>query len=297
MNAKYCLVISRLIFITLALVSQLFMNMTALADDSPIELRLGYIPDQSGPFLESGYRLLTDYLSEKTGYGFKLIKAATYEDLMLRVGRQEIDFANFGAYTYLQVQIEYGMLPLTMRVKDREFTSVFIAHSGINTDKLLDTTGLRLAFGSKLSTSGHLMPRYFMSEMNIEPESFFRGIQYTNNHEETARLVEKGDADLGVLNSEIFTRMVRNGEIDSTRIRVLWVTPPYVDYVWAIHPATPQKVKDKLMYAFLALDPAIPQQRELLERLNAKQYLPALTDDFAIIRRVARNLDLLETSP
>ena len=69
------------------------------------------------------------------------------------------------------------------------------------------------------------MPRHFMcSDKQIIPEVFFSEVHYSGAHDKTAYLVRDGTIDLGVANSEIIKKMIRDGRLKENDVRVLWET-------------------------------------------------------------------------
>jgi phosphonate transport system substrate-binding protein len=51
---------------------------------------------------------------------------------------------------------------VVQRPRDAEFHSSFIVRADLDVDSLEDLRGKTFTFGSESSTSGHLMPRYFL---------------------------------------------------------------------------------------------------------------------------------------
>lgn len=81
------------------------------------------------------------------------------------------------------------------------------------------------------------MPRYFLqSEYRIKAEDYFGDVQYSGKHDRTAHWVRDGKVDAGVANSNIVRTMFENGHLSHEDVRILWESPPYTDYVWAVHP-------------------------------------------------------------
>jgi phosphonate transport system substrate-binding protein len=63
----------------------------------------------------------------------------------------------------------------------------------VDADGLEDLAGTRFTFGSESSTSGHLMPRFFLGEDGIDPDADFDGPPgYSGSHDKTFALVEAG---------------------------------------------------------------------------------------------------------
>jgi phosphonate transport system substrate-binding protein len=181
-----------------------------------------------------------------------------------------------------------------MRDSDLAFSSSFIVRTGAPGDKIEAFRGRPFAFGPKLSTSGHLMPRHFLAQQNIVPETFFSAVRYSDNHDTTAAWVRDGVVDLGVVNSLALTQMYRSGLVRREAVRVVWETPTYPDYVWVAQPDLPAGFRDQVRDAFLDLSANGPGNAAVLEALQARAFMPAIDSDFTSIERLAADSGLLE---
>jgi phosphate/phosphite/phosphonate ABC transporter binding protein len=97
--------------------------------------------------------------------------AATVEGLAAK----KLDLVWYGGFTSVQaVKRTQGQATrLAMRKEDAEFKSVFVARKDGPIKSLADLKGKTFAFGSVSSTSGHLMPRYFLLKNGLNPERHF----------------------------------------------------------------------------------------------------------------------------
>ena len=262
---------------------------------TPAVLRVGILPDSSVDILQQRYAPLLDYLSAETGLEYKLVLPENYAALIRLFRDKEVDLAFFGGFTFVKVQAFYGARPLVMRDIDTRFTSWFLVKGENSALELADLKDKTFSFGSKLSTSGHLMPRYFMQvEKQIVPEQFFSEIHYSGAHDRTAYLVRDGKVDVGVANAEIIFAMIKDGRLKQGEIRSLWQTPPYPDYVWAVHDNLDEDVMTSLRNAFLKLDKNNKNHSKVLSRLGARFFLPAVAGDFIRLKRIAKSLGLLQ---
>lgn len=262
---------------------------------TPAVLRVGILPDSSVDNLHQRYDHLLDYLSAETGVDYKLVLPENYADLMRMFRDQEVDLVHFGGFTFVRAQTFYAARPLVMREIDTRFISWFLVREENSSLQLADFKGKTLSFGSELSTSGHLMPRHFMEvEKQIVPEQFFSEIHYSGAHDSTAYLVRDGKVDLGVANAQIILAMIKDGRLKQGEIRTLWQTPPYPDHVWAVHDTLDEDIKTQLRNAFLKLDMNDKDHKEILSRLGASFFLPAVASDFTRLKMVAESLGLLQ---
>lgn len=256
-------------------------------------LRIGVLPDESPRRLRQRYEPLLDHLSEQLQITCELIIPASYAELLSLFSEGSIDLAYFGGYTYVKARRQAGAFPLVMRRIDTRFTSYFLVGGDDNSESLQDLRGKTIGFGSRLSTSGHLMPRFFLEQQNIEPESFFAGIEYTGAHDKTAYGVRNGRFDVGAANAATVRSMLSDGRLDKGDVRVLWETPPYADYVWAIRPEFDDASRQRLRDAFLRLTPEIDRHAAILSGLNAQGFVPADADYFIDLEQIATETDRL----
>ncbi len=260
----------------------------------PAVLRVGILPDVSVENIQQRYDPLLEYLSAETGIEHKLVVPENYTDLMRQFHEQKVDLAYFGGFTYVKAHTYSNARPLVMREIDTRFTSLFLVRGDDSALQLADFKDKTFSFGSELSTSGHLMPRHFLKlEKQIVPEQFFSEVHYSGAHDKTAYLVRDGKVDLGVANAQIILAMIRDGRLKKADIRILWQTPPYPDYVWAVHGDLDENVKTQLRNAFLKLDKSNIDHKKILFQLGARYFLPAAASDFMRLRMIAESLELL----
>ena len=257
-------------------------------------IKIAVLPDQSKKRLSRRYASLIKYLSEETGIPCKLILVENYSDLVSRFAKKEIDFARFGGVTFVQTHFKYDAVPLVMRDVDAKFTSYFIVHKSASEKTVMDYKGKSLSFGSQLSTSGHLMPRFYLSELGIsEPEKHFSEIHYSGAHDATINSVKNGEVDIGAVNSVVLDELYRENKDFKNSIRILWKTPPYADYVWATQNTLPNDIQQKVLNAFLKLDLARDEHKGILEKVGAGGYLPARIQDFKVLTKIVEKQGLL----
>jgi phosphonate transport system substrate-binding protein len=256
-------------------------------------LRIGVLPDESEKALLERYTPLFEHLSQETGHPYEIVIPNNYEEMLRAFGEGQIDLAYFGGVTFVMADSEYDAVPLVMRDVDTRFTSDLVV-TGEDPRTLEELQGKRFSFGSRLSTSGHLMPRHFLQvARGITPEKYFRSIQYSGKHDRTALLVRDGEVDAGVVNSEIIRKMFSDGRLQPGDIRIIWTTPPYADYVWAAHPQVHPMDREKIQQAFLQLSVENPQHEAILSNLGAGGFYPASNRDSSILKQVMDSLGML----
>ena len=108
-------------------------------------------------------------------------------------------------------------------------------------------------------------------------------------------MVREDSHAIGAVNASIARQMLEDGRIGKNELKVLWQTPPYPDYVWAVQAWLDEAVKIALRDAFLRLDADNPDDKAILLGLGAKTYLPAGPGDFKTLGEIALGLGLVES--
>lgn len=261
----------------------------------PKKIRVTGIPDENPTELAREYEPMTALLTKQLGIPVEYVPVTDYGAAVQALAAGKVDFAWLGGFTHVQSRNMAEVVPLVMRDIDREFHSVFIANTASGIAAVGDTKGKKFAFGSKSSTSGHLMPRHFLlTEHTIDPDTDFDGTPvFSGAHDATAKMVESGKVAAGAMNKQVWDRMVADGAIDTSKVAVIWETPPYVDYVWTARAAVPESVRKAFADTFLGLDAANPEHKPVLDRMGATRYVPASPSDFDAIETVATKIGLL----
>lgn len=279
---------------TLALTSALVLSLTALASQAADVVRVSAIPDEAPTELLRKFQPLGAYLEQELGMKVEFVPVADYPAVVEALATDRLDMAWLGGFTFVQVYLKTGnAIPLVQREQDAEFISNFItANPEVNS--LADLKGKTFAFGSISSTSGSLMPRYFMLQDGIQPESFFSRIGYSGAHDATAAWVQAGRVDAGVLNASVWDKLVANDKVDTSKVRVFATTPTYYDYNWTVRGTLDPALAEKIRQAFLALDPANPAHKEILDLQAASRFIETEPANYKGIEEAARAADLLK---
>lgn len=264
------------------------------APETPTHLRIAVLPDQSPEQLHRQHDGLVEYLGRTLGVTSELILPQGYADMSAMFRKREVDLVFFGGLTFVKARRSHGAIPVATRDIDLRFTTTLLACPLSSGKTIEDFRGKRLSFGPMLSTSGHLMPRYFLEERGITPETFFSEVGYSRGHDKTVELVRNSEVDLGAANTYILESMVRERRIKPEEFRVVWVTPPYPNYVWAVRPNLNAAFRQRLQQAFLALTPQDAAHGTILAAQSAGGFLPAKNNDFDGLELIAQNMDLLK---
>ncbi len=244
------------------------------------ELRVSAIPDENPTELSRIYTPFVEYLAKTLQIPVRYYSVVDYAATVEGLAAKKLDLVWYGGLTFVQAKRRAGAVPLVSRKEDLQFHSKFITRpdSGIKT--LADLKGKTFTFGSPGSTSGHLMPRYFLLKNGIVPERDFAHFSYSGAHDATALWVEGGKVDAGALNELVWEKLVQTGKVDTKKVTVFWTTPPYVDYVWTARADLDPALTEKIVKAFLSLDYNKPEDRKLMDLQRTHGYVRVTPKDF-----------------
>jgi phosphonate transport system substrate-binding protein len=255
------------------------------------KLRISMIPTTDpGKALRENQPLLA-YWQKQTGRAPELTIPTSYAAVVEALANNKVDIAYLGGFTYVQASARAGVKPLVQRAIDQQFHSVFITQTNSKVHSLADLHG-HFVFGDVNSTSGHLMPLYYMQQEKVDPD-VIKNASYSGAHDATALAVANGKAEAGSMDEQVYKKMTANGQLKPDAVRVFYTTPPFFDYVWDANKNLDPKTADSFADAMKGLSADNPEQKALLDLLNAKGYVPANDADYGKLREAAQSAGLL----
>jgi phosphonate transport system substrate-binding protein len=266
-------------------------------------LRMSFIPDNNVAALEKVADKISAYLKATTGLDVKYEKTSDYQACVNGLAANKLDLVWFGGVTYCQAmeRTEGKTVLVACRDIDLHFKSYFIANkAAIEAGKVQKIRKLEelkpllkdltFTFGAKDSTSGHIMPRWFLVQAGIAPEKDMKdGPQYQlqGGHSATFKAVTGGLVDVGVLNYTVYDGQKPE---DQAKAPIIFTTPEFVDYCFCAHERLGKETIDKLKKALIALDPKKPEQKEVLDAWKCKAFVEADSKRWDGMRKVLAEL-------
>ena len=278
----------------LACVAIFAISLVSTLSQAESVLKVSAIPDEAPTELLRKFTPLGAYLEQQLGMKVEFVPVTDYAAVVEALAADRVDLAWLGGFTFVQARMKTGnAIPLVQREQDKQFTSKFIS-ADTSVKSLQDLKGKSFAFGSVSSTSGSLMPRFFMQKDGIVPETFFSRVAYSGAHDATAAWVAAGKADAGVLNASVWDKLVSEGKVDTNKVKVFATTPPYFDYNWTVRGTLDAALIGKIKAAFLALDPANAEHKAILDLQRASRFIETEVGNYSSIETAARSVDLLK---
>jgi len=256
------------------------------------------IPDEDESRLRERFDKVAAYLSTQLSVDVKYVPVKSYSAAISAFRNNQVQLAWFGGLSGVRARhLVPDSLAIAQGIEDPLFKSYFIAHqsTGLAAAKNLPDTikDLTFSFGSKGSTSGRLMPEYFLrQQFDLSPQQLFKRVGFSGNHSRTIALVQSGAWQLGVVNYKVWHNELNAGKIDLSKVKVIWTTPTYPDYQWTIRGDVKQEFGDdfitKVKAALLNMS-----DKNLLNSFPRQGFISADNQDYEPIKRVAKAIKLL----
>ncbi|GBD96548.1 phosphate-import protein PhnD precursor [bacterium BMS3Abin06] len=206
------------------------------------------------------YTPFLKYLEKSTGKRFRIKFTEKYEDTVENLGRGITHFAALGTLNYVIGANKYGIKYLASGVNkegDPRYYSMIIVKPDSPIQDVRDIKGKCFAFGSKMSTQGHLIPRKMLEDAGITLEDLSSYI-YTGSHINVAMAVLNGECDAGGIQDILANRLVSKG-----KIRIIKISEPYPTSLIAYNSAVDSRIVEAVRSALLAFEPT-GKHKELL---------------------------------
>ncbi len=271
-------------------------------DQTPVAaLVVGAIPDQDPEKVQRLSDKLSDYLAAELNIPVKYQPVTNYAAAVTAFKVGDLDLVWFGGLTGVQARLQVeDAQAIAQRDIDEQFQSVFIANSNSGIPAFQEVSGLialkdrTFTFGSESSTSGRLMPQYFLQQAGMTLENFKGKVGFSGNHDATIKLVEAGTYEAGALNSQVWDSRLEEGTVDKSKVTVVWRTTPYYDYHWVVRPDVEKRYgtgfTQKLQTALTRLDAKVPEQKEILDLFGAAQFIPTENKNYDQIEKIGRQI-------
>jgi len=280
-------------------VKHLLLCLTLLAAPASAQtLYFSAIPDEDETRLIERFSAVADYLQAELGVDVEYVPVKSYAAAVTAFRNDQIQLGWFGGLSGVQARLEVpGSRAIAQGSEDQTFVTYFIANNdtGLQASETFpDLAGRSFTFGAQTSTSGRLMPEFWIRESTGQaPEELFSDVGFSGDHGQTLRLVASGAYEIGAMNYTVYDRAVEDGAAEVSGASVIWQTPPYPDYNWTIRADVDARFgegfADKVQAVLIGMEDAA-----LLESFPRAAFIAADNALYQPIEDTARALDIID---
>ena len=196
------------------------------------ELNFGIISTESSQNLKSDWQPVLDDMAKKTGMKINAFFASDYAGIIEGMRFNKVHVAWFGNKSAMEA-VDRASGEVFAQMVNADGALGYYSHLIVHKDsaiKSLDDVlknGKNLSFGNgdPNSTSGFLVPGYYVFAKNkIDPKTFFK-VSRGANHETNALAVANKQVDVATMNSEVLDRVKERQADKFNDIRIIWTSP------------------------------------------------------------------------
>ena len=256
------------------------------------------IPDQDTARLEERFGKIAKYLTKELGIDVKYIPVKSYSASVEAFKNNQVQLAWFGGLSGVKARLSVpGSQAIAQGKNDPDFKTYFIAHKSTGLSKSdsfpQEIQNNTFTFGSKGSTSGRLMPEFFIrEEFGKSPDDVFKRVGYSGDHSKTIQLVQSGAFEVGAVNYKVWKKDLEAGKVDPEMVSIIWETPGYVDYNWSIRGDVDSEYGDgflkRVQSALINLS-----DEDILNQFPRESFIEATNDMFDPVLETAQKVGII----
>lgn len=239
------------------------------------EFNFGIISTESSQNLKSDWQPILDDMTKKTGMKINAFFASDYAGIIEGMRFNKVHAAWFGNKSAMEAVDRAGGEVFAQMV-NADGTQGYYSHLIVHKDSPLKTlddvlkNGKSLSFGNgdPNSTSGFLVPGYYVFAKNkIDPKTFFK-VSRGANHESNGLAVANKQVDVATNNSENLDKLKERLPEKFNDLRIVWTSPLIPLDPLVMRKDLPEATKKTLREFFFNYGKNSPQEKDNLMKLS-----------------------------
>lgn len=272
-----------------------------MQDDDKITLRMLIVPEKNIFEQRRRYKIITDYLSQKTDINFIVEIMASYRDINKAFIEGKADAGFFGSFSYVLTHVKTGIEPIARPVwpnNNSTYRGYIFARKDSNIKTVKDMRNKSLVLVDKDTTAGYIYQLFYFKYFGIRNiEEYFSSISFANSHDAAAWAVYAGEADIGGAKNHIFNSIMEEHPDFKEQMTILSESPEIPSNGLAVRKDLNPAIKLRIKTLLLSLHET-PEGQEILKNFGAIKFVATSNDDYAVVYNMVKELgiDLYEYS-
>jgi phosphonate transport system substrate-binding protein len=238
------------------------------------EINFGIISTESSQALRQNWQPILDDMAHKTGMKVNAFFASDYAGIIEGMRFNKVQVAWFGNKSAMEA-VDRASGEVFAQLVNADGTKGYYSHLIVNKDSplhslqdvLKNSKSLSFGNGDPNSTSGFLVPSFYVFAQNhVDAKTAFKVVR-SGNHETNALSVANKQIDVATNNSEQLDKMKENAPDKFNQIRVVWTSPLIPSDPLVVRKDLPEATKKKVKDFFYGYG-STAQEKENLNKLN-----------------------------
>jgi len=227
------------------------------------------------------------YLEKKLGMPVEFQKSTDYTTVIEALLSGKVHMAYLSPFSYILATQKQKLVPLVapgLNGKPFTYRSMIFSspHSGLHSmdDVKARSHQLTLCFADPASTSGHLVPRAYLTSIGLDPKTAWKQTMFAGTHYASVLSVKSGKVDVGCSWQLGYDKMIREGLIHEGDLVILWTSDPIVESPICIRPDVNAEFAEKVRQAYINLKRDAPS----VFHEYMSMYFPKQADSMSYLR-------------
>jgi phosphonate transport system substrate-binding protein len=275
------------LFLRSFLLGTIFLSLITLlpspACSSQKKILIGVLPEMNVFKQKQRFKLLGEYLSQKTGVPVEFTILSRYGNIVDRFTVEKMDGAFFGSFTGALAIKRLGVVPLARPV-NLDGTSTYHGYlftrkdSGIKNAK--DMKGKRMAYVDKATTAGYIFPLAYLKDNGITDTShFFKETFFAGSHDASIHAVLQKKADVGAAKHSVYDHEAKRDPQVTAELVILAESAHVPSNGLCVRKDLTDDIKAKLKSTLLGLH-STPEGKAVLQQFGALQFIETTANDY-----------------
>jgi phosphonate transport system substrate-binding protein len=239
------------------------------------EINFGIISTESSQNLKQDWQPILDDMAKKTGMKVNAFFAPDYAGIIEGMRFNKVHVAWYGNKSAMEA-VDRASGEVFAQMVNADGTQGYYSHLIVHKDSPIKTlddvlkNGKTLSFGNgdPNSTSGFLVPSYYVFAQNkIDAKTHFK-LTRSANHETNALAVANKQIDVATNNSENIDKLKERAPDKFNEIRVVWTSPLIASDPLVMRKDLPDAAKAKIRSFFYAYGQGGQQEKDNLMKLS-----------------------------
>ena len=239
------------------------------------DINFGIISTEATQNLKAEWQPLIDDMVKQTGMKVTAFFAPDYAGIIEGMRFNKVQVAWLGNKSAMEA-VDRSNAEVFAQMVNADGTQGYYSHLIVHQDSAIKTlddvlkNGKSLSFGNgdPNSTSGFLVPGYYVFAKNkVDAKSFFKVVR-SANHETNALAVANKQVDIATNNSENLDKIKDRQPEKFKDIRIVWTSPLIALDPLVMHKELPAAAKEKIKSFFYNYGKTDTREKEILMKIS-----------------------------